>query len=299
MSRIITDRITPILLLIAAMITACGDGVSYLDPDYPDLIPKKYAVGIVNLEGRLQQNLTMSPDGVEHLFTITDSAIWRYESMLRVRRLRNEILVDTPQFVTDFEYENEWFIGEPMISPDNQSLYFVADYPPDLWHSQRTADGDWAAPTKMTEVSTEKDDWYVTFARNQNLYFTNGTVFKASLEEGEYSSKVKLDSPFNSKDTRDPCISPNEDYMIFAATDSLTANQSDLFISFVDADGNWTAAQNLGNIINTEYLEFAPYISPDERFLFFSRREKWQNAAFSNIYWVDLKVVEKFRSPVK
>lgn len=182
--------------------------------------------------------------------------------------------------------------------PDNQSLYFVADYPPDLWHLQRTADGDWATPTKMIEVSTEKDDWYVTLSRKQNLYFTNGTVFKSSLKNGEYSSKVKVESLFNSKDTRDPCISPNEDYMIFAATDSLTANQSDLFISFVDPDGSWTAAQNLGNIINTEYLEFAPYISPDERFLFFSRREKWQNATFSNIYWVDLKVIEKFRGTV-
>ena len=29
----------------------------------------------------------MSPDGREHLFTQTDSAIWRYERVLRVREL--------------------------------------------------------------------------------------------------------------------------------------------------------------------------------------------------------------------
>ncbi|NET35257.1 MAG: hypothetical protein F6K19_25055 [Cyanothece sp. SIO1E1] len=287
------------LLAVLLFFNACKDQVSYLDSDYPGLIPKKYAAGIVNLDGRWQQNLTMSPDGKEQLFTITDSALWRYERMLRVRILQHEILVDTPQFVLDFQYKNQWFIGEPMISPDNRNLYFVADYPPDIWNAKRTADGDWATPTIMEEVSTEKDDWYVTLSRNQNLYFTNGTVFKSVMEQGKYRSRIKLDSEFNTKDTRDPCISPNEDYLIFVATDSLNSNQSDLFISFVKSDGSWTEAQNLGPDINTEYLEIAPYISPDERFLFFSRREKWQDAAFSNVYWVDLKVIEQFRPPIE
>lgn len=289
----------PFFLLALLLFGACDKKVSYLDSDYPDLIPQKYAAGIVNLDGRWQQNLTMSPDGKEQLFTITDSALWRYERILRVRKLQHEIRIDTPQFVLDFEYKNQWFIGEPMISPDNRNLYFVADYPPNIWNAKRTVDGDWATPTMLDELSTEKDDWYVTLSRNQNLYFTNGTVFRSAMEQGKYRSKIKLGSEFNTKDTRDPCISPNEDYLIFVATDSLNSNQSDLFISFVKSDGSWTAAQNLGPDINTEYLEIAPYISPDERFLFFSRREKWQDAAFSNIYWVDLKVIEKFRPPVE
>ncbi len=64
----------------------------------------------------------MSPDGREQLFTITDSALWRYESMLRIRNLQHEMLIDTPPFVLDFEYKNQWFIGEPVISPDDQNL---------------------------------------------------------------------------------------------------------------------------------------------------------------------------------
>lgn len=288
-------RIFPTLVVVLLIFTACDEEVSYLDNDYPDLMPKKYAVGIVNLDGRLQQNLTMSSNGKEHLFTVTDSALWRYERILRVRNLQDKIVVDTPQFVIDFEYKNEWFIGEPMISPDDRNLYFVADYPPDIWNSERAADGDWATPLKMDELSTQKDDWYVTLSRTQSLYFTNGTIFKSSLENGEYKSKIKLESAFNKKDARDPCISPNEDYLIFVATDSLNSNQSDLFVSFLKSDGGWTEAQNLGPDINTEYLEIAPYISPDEKYLFFSRREKWQGAEFSNIYWVDLKVIELLR----
>ena len=76
--------------------------INYLDNNFPDLIPKKYAIGTINIEGRFQQNLTMSPDGKEHLFTVTNSKLWRYESILRTRNKGNEILIDTPQFVTNF-----------------------------------------------------------------------------------------------------------------------------------------------------------------------------------------------------
>ena len=275
---------------------SCKDKVVYLDNSYPDLTPKLYAVGIINTEGRFQQNLTMSPDGKEHLFTVTDSELWIYESILRVRNNGVKIVVDTPSFVTNFKYKSQQFIGEPMISPDNQNLFFIADYPPNIWRAKRMGNEDWSQLTEMTELSTQKDDWYVTISQNDNLYFTNGTVYKSTLKNGNYESKTKLESHFNQKDTRDPCISPDEDYMIFTADDSLSTNQSDLFISFNDGNGNWSKPQSLGNKINTEHREFAPYISPDEKYLFFSRRDKWQNAEFSNIYWVSLKIIDKFRN---
>lgn len=271
---------------------ACSQKVTYLDSDYPNLEPKKYAKGIINVEGRFQQNLTMSPDGKEHLLTITDSEEWRYQNILRVRNLGNEIVTDTPSIITDFEFSNVPFIGEPMISPDNQSLFFIADYPPDLWRSKRQADGEWSVPYKMSEVSTDKDDWYPTLSKNNTLYFTNGTVYQSTPKNSKYVVREEIQSEFNTQDARDACISPNEDYIIFTAIDSLGYGKSDLYISFKNEKGIWSKSINLGNSINTEHREFAPYISPDEQFLFFSRRDTWQNAKFSNIYWVSLKVID-------
>ncbi|MEM9324238.1 MAG: hypothetical protein AAGA85_01220 [Bacteroidota bacterium] len=40
----------------------------------------------------------------------------------------------------------------------------------------------------------------------------------------------------------------------------------------------------------------APYISPDGKYLFFSRRDHGQNATSSNIYWVSWKVIEPYLS---
>jgi len=284
------------LLFLSIICACCTESVTYLDDDYPDIVPKKYAVGIINIDGRFQQNLTMSPDGKEQLFTVTDSELWRYETIMRVRTQHDEVRIDTPRFVTGFEFENEWFIGEAMIASDNRDLYFIADYPPDLWNTKRTDNGSWSKPVKLDSLSTEKDDWYPTLSKDNTLYFTNGTLYKSTRDNGNYLPKTKVEAPFNQEDIRDVCISPDESYMIFTSSDSLGYGQSDLYISFIDGSGNWSEAQNLGSEINTNHLEFAPYISPDEKFLFFSRRDTWQNAGFSSIYWVSLSVIDEFRN---
>jgi uncharacterized LabA/DUF88 family protein len=198
---------------------SCSRKVNYLDTDYPDLIPKKYAQGIINVKGRYQQNITMSSDGKELLFNQTDSAQWSYERIMRVRNTtQNKILVDTPQFVKNFKYERDWMIGEPMISPDNKDLYFVADYPPDYWNAKRTIDGDWSKPVKMDSINTKGGDWYISVSKNNTLYFTNDTIFKSVFNKGKSNSRVKVNGLFNQKQSIDPCISPNEDYMIFIST---------------------------------------------------------------------------------
>jgi hypothetical protein len=242
----------------------------------------------------------MSPDGKEQLFTQTDSALWRYERILRVRNIgQNKIVVDTPQFVKDFKYEHYWMIGEPMISPDNKDLYFMADYPPDHWNSKRTETGDWSKPVKMDSLSIKKGDWYISVSRNNTLYFTDGNIYKSPYENGQHNSRIKVEGLFNQKHAGDPCISPNEDYMIFGSHREGGYGQVDLYVCFNDGKGNWSEAYNLGKDINTEYFDFDPYISPDEKFLFFSRRDKWKDAQFSDIYWVSLKILDQFKKERK
>ncbi len=272
---------------------AYQEPVTYLDRDYPGSIPELYAEGIINVAGRLQQNLTMTTDGKEHYITQTDKALWRYERLLRLKTMGNgDVVLDTPQFVREFEYKNEWFIGEPMVSPDDQSLFFVADYPPDLWRSKRTANGDWSSPEKL-DLSTPEADWYVTFASG-DLYFTNGTMYQGKREEGAYKNLQKVNGVFNDSDVRDPVMAPNGDYVIFSRLPDDSTAKADLYITFAEGT-EWSAPVRLDDTINTEAFEFAPYISPDGRFLFFSRRDQWEQATFSNVYWVSLEIIEAYR----
>ena len=302
-----------ILAIVGLMLVflGCDQKVHYLDKDYPDKIPKKYAMGIINKEGRYQQNMTMSPDGREHLFTQTDSALWRYERILRIKSDENNtIVLDTPQFVKDFKYENFWFIGEPMISPDNQDLYFVADYPPNFWHSKRTENGDWSNPVKMDSLSSDSRDWFMSVSKNNTLYFAttylpdpdnpslemNGRILKSPSVGGKHLTKEIVDGVFNQEDAGDPVISPNEDYMVFGSARDGGYGKADLYVTFKDEEGNWSEAINLGDKINTIHWESGPYISPDEKFLFFSRRDSSGiNARFSTIYWVSMDVVNSLK----
>ena len=94
---------------------------------------------------------------------------------------------------------------------------------------------------------------------------------------------------------RDPVFAPGNNYLIVTRLKNQEDGETDLFVSFAQEDGSWGTLLDLGPTINTEGYEFGPTISPDGKFLFFSRRDEWQNAKFSNIYWVSTKLVDSVR----
>ena len=67
----------------------------------------------------------------------------------------------------------------------------------------------------------------------------------------------------------------------------------DIFVSFRNPDGSWCKGIKLPASINTEDGELCPSVSPDERYLFFSRLTNND----SNIYWVDFDVARKLKQP--
>jgi hypothetical protein len=260
--------------------------VQYLDTDFPDTIPKKYASNVISINGRFQESLTMSPDGSEHLFIQTLPTNWMQERILRVKRKSDKsTMLDTLNFGVNFSW-----IAEPMISNDNKKLFFLADNYG--WYSNRTITGDWSVPIKIESITQREHFWYLKNLKTDmdDFAFNNFTKDSSIFATANYISFKKAIQP-----GCDPYISRNGDYMIFSSFKPGGYGQGDLCICFNDGNGNWSEAVNLGAQINTEYFEYGPFISPDEQFLFFSRREKWENAAFSDIYWVSLKVIDKYR----
>ena len=77
--------------------------------------------------------MTLSVDGKEYYYGITDSKFWKYETILCTRVLTNgQTIMETPSFVAQFHFKQNKFIGEPFLAPDGKQLFFVADYPPDI-----------------------------------------------------------------------------------------------------------------------------------------------------------------------
>jgi len=68
--------------------------------------------------------------------------------------------------------------------------------------------------------------------------------------------------------------------------------ETDLYLTLRGADGTWTKPRNMGPRINTRYYEFSPRISPDKKYMFFTRSNGWGLNSYSDtsdIYWVELK----------
>ena len=88
-----------------------------------------------------------------------------------------------------------------------------------------------------------------------------------------------------------------ESYMILSSRRPPGFGNGDLFVAFRQEDGRWGAPVNLGPAVNAAEHEFCPMVTPDGKFLFFSRRwgATWETTTAGDVYWVDAGVLDKFR----
>ena len=80
--------------------------------------------------------------------------------------------------------------------------------------------------------------------------------------------------------------------MIFASGRSGGFGANDLYISFKKEDGSWTPAKNMGEKINSKTTDYAPSLSPDGKFFFFTSNVEGS----SDLYWVSSQVIENLRT---
>jgi hypothetical protein len=104
-----------------------------------------------------------------------------------------------------------------------------------------------------------------------------------TVSDGEAQVK-SLGRPLNEPGFNgDLYVAPDESYMIVSAKETSTF-QSELYISFHKHDGTWTEPISLGEKINDGLAHrWGQYISPDGKYLFYSRGTSEADCA---IYWV-------------
>ncbi|HEY1054385.1 MAG TPA: hypothetical protein VGE24_04595 [Emticicia sp.] len=109
---------------------------------------------------------------------------------------------------------------------------------------------------------------------------------------------MPLDTAINSKTYEfNAFVSPDEDYIIFTSYGRKDdKGRGDLYMSIKDANGKWLPAQNLG-MLNSNRLDYCPYVSPDKKMLFFtSERINIPNAYPGNPAKID-DLYKAFTSP--
>ncbi len=188
------------------------------------------------------------------------------------------------------------------LSPDANSIYFVYMYEPsehyNPYRCQRTSDG-WSTPQKLgPPLSSPAWEFGISLAANNSIYFGSGrkggdgrsTIWVAPFVGNTWprADHISLNHPAN-----DMGIAPDESFMVITAMNLQGGyGQRDLYLSLHLPDGTWSPPWNLGPRINSADFEYSPRISPDKKYLFFTRANGWgynSNDDTGDIYWVELK----------
>lgn len=115
-------------------------------------------------------------------------------------------------------------------------------------------------------------------------------ILRSKFKNGNYLPSDTLPDCINSKfEDWTPFVAGDDSYLIFASTRQ--SKYCDLYISFHDLKNDtWSEPVNMGDAINTESQETYPTVSPDGKYLFFTRYTDENNDM--DIYWVSAKIID-------
>jgi hypothetical protein len=279
------------LLVLAALTFSSGqEGFPILKGPYlgqkpPGMTPELFAPGIVSTCAQ-HGSVCFSPDGTEAYFSR---------------------MLPRPSVVMYMCEENgRWtpprIVCEgltPGLAPDGRTVLFSTW---DLWRMFKTPFG-WTPPEKLgPSINFQKRQDTPYAAADGTLYFCSmfgdrDGIYRAEFVDGTYGKPERIEYGISSEYSDfSPYIDPNESYLIFASTRP-GYGITDLYVSFKNNDGSWTAPKNMGPAINTGAKEAFPFVSFDGKYLFFmsNRVSKLNTAPIpdgpGNVYWVDAHII--------
>jgi hypothetical protein len=252
----------------------------------PDSIPLIFAPGIVSTNDCNEHTLTISPDGREIYFTRDPLNIWSLK------------VIDGKWSLPE---KTELKGREPILSPDGNKLFFNDG---DIWYTEKI-NNTWNSPKKLdSTINKDKHEYYASVTRAGTLYFSriiergNPKIFYSRQINGSFSEAIAIDSVINNGGAYHPFISPDEDYIIFNSNKPGGFGEADLYISYKDEKGHWTKPVNLGSKINSALRDICPILSPDGKYLFFTRNWQENGKQYGDVYWVSAKIIDNIKKEV-
>jgi hypothetical protein len=193
----------------------------------------------------------------------------------------------TAPVVADLRGEGSWE-QEAFYTVDGGRLFFatnISDRETKLWLAERTKKG-WSEARQLDSPAntTANRVFYATFTRDGTMYYTNvdeRKVYRAKLVDGGYPAVEVVDVPGGHA-----FVAPDESFL-------LLDSGGDIQIAYRLDGGGWTKPVKLDGGISSEFYESCPSLSPDGKYLFFSRYN--EPGELSNIYWARGDIIESNR----
>ncbi len=249
---------------------------SYVGQKPPGLTPKVFAPSGRSPEYRDHSGF-FSPDMKEFYFTRRNNIDGKWT--LRTFKLKN----------------NQWHesevgarIGRPIFSPDGNILHLGKRYQERTqtgWSKVKSLGDDFKDIRIMRLMSSANGTYYLDEASE------SGPIRYSRLINGKREKPKAVEINFGDWNAH-PYIAPDESYLIWDQQTNKGFGGADLYISFRQKDGSWTAPINFGDNINTQASESGAVVTPDGKYLLFNRYISNENAG---MHWVDAKIIETLR----
>jgi len=204
----------------------------YLGQPEPGNEPLRFDPDVILNPCRPHGGLTVSPDGKEIFWTRNSFASDMYEKIWYTKEINGKW---TSPMIAPFsdEYRN----SHPCFTPDGNRLYYNSNRPYNP--------GD--------KPEQDEDIWYVE--RN----------------DSGWSDPINPGAPLNSEDDDFlPTVSANGNvYFIRISYEESKGRVIDIYKSSI-VEGQFTDPQNLGEPLNSPFVEARPLIAPDESYIVFT-----------------------------
>jgi len=208
----------------------------------------------------------------------------------------------TPKRIKSIPYR----VWSVCLSPDANSIYYMDQhfgrpirysYDPAKRHSyhrcQRTSQG-WSLPEELGPPFSSASGGFSVSADNSIYFKSRGGFWVAHFVDNTWDRAIKIPVEMGNLRGCHPGVAPDGSFLVFYSIrpGAIPGTETDLYLTLRGADGTWTKPRNMGPGINTGYHEIGARISPDKKYMFFTRSTGWNlNWATdtADIYWVELK----------
>ena len=198
-------------------------------------------------------------------------------------------------------------VWSPCLSPDANSIYFIDQYitrpernriDPNKrrrnHRCMRTSRG-WSLPQELGPPFNSTASGF-SFSGDNSFYYKSRQdgFWVAPFVDNTWDQAIKLPVQMGNLNPCHPGVAPDGSFLVFYSIEpgAQGGTPTDLYLTLRRPDDTWTKPQRMGPGINTGHHEIGARISPDKKYMFFTRSTGWNVNPYTDtadIYWVELK----------